>query len=414
MKALVLCGGLPQIALIKELKNRGITVILADMNEKVLAREYADIFYPVSVLDLDAVRKVAKDEQVDFIMTVCADQVLQVVAQVAEELGLPWYIDFQTAENVSKKSYMKKIFAENGIPTAKYIIMALLEEDRLAELQYPMVVKPVDAYSSRGVKKVHNVQELREAFAVAVQVSRTKTAVVEEFVEGNEITVDVYVEEGRAHILCLSDLYKIGEDGKFVINRSRIPAAVSPKTEEDIRVIAQKIAEAFGLKNTPMLIQLITDGEKLSVVEFCARTGGGIKFRMIEKIAGFDVVKAVVDLTLGEKPHVENVKKAKTYTVNEFVYCKPGEFARAEGFEELLRDGVIAEYSIFKAPGTVFEDIRGSGDRLAYFSIEAEDLKTLREKHMLANQRIRAIGRDGQDMIRHDLIEEYDILEENQ
>ncbi|MBR5543520.1 MAG: hypothetical protein IKU65_05445, partial [Oscillospiraceae bacterium] len=122
MKALVLCGGLPQIALINELKARGVFTILADMNEKVPARECADKFYPVSVLDVDAVRKVAVDEKVDFILTVCADQVLQVVAQIAEELGLPWYIDYETAENVSKKSYMKKIFWENDIPTTKFVI----------------------------------------------------------------------------------------------------------------------------------------------------------------------------------------------------------------------------------------------------------------------------------------------------
>ena len=69
-------GALAQIALIKELKARGITTILLDMNEKVKAREYADKFHPVSVLDVDAVRQVAVDEQVDFILTVCADQVL--------------------------------------------------------------------------------------------------------------------------------------------------------------------------------------------------------------------------------------------------------------------------------------------------------------------------------------------------
>ena len=88
MKALVLCGGLPQIALIEDLKSRGITTILADMNPNVKARPYADKFYQVSVLDVDAVRKVAVDEKVDFILTVCADQVLEVVAKIAEELGL--------------------------------------------------------------------------------------------------------------------------------------------------------------------------------------------------------------------------------------------------------------------------------------------------------------------------------------
>ncbi len=407
MKALVLCGGLPQRALIKELKSRGVYTILADMNEKVAAREYADKFYPVSVLDVDAVRKVAIEERVDFILTVCADQVLQVVAQLAEELGLPWYIDYETAENVSKKSYMKKIFWENDVPTTKFVIMEQFDEDKIKHLNYPIIVKPVDSYSSRGVCKVNTLSELKVAFDNAVNISRTSGAIVEEFAEGEEITVDVYVEDGKAHVLCLSKLDKISGNDKFVINRSHIPAPVSDSVRERICEVAQKIVDAFSLKDCPMLIQLISNGEKISVVEFCARTGGGIKFLMIKKISGFDVVRAVVDLTLGEKPHVEEIKTADKFTVNEFIYCKDGEFDHVEGFEELLSENVIVEYSAFKAKGFKFDGIKSSGDRVAYFSVEAETLDELKAKHELANSRIKALDVNGVDLIRHDLISEY-------
>ncbi len=408
MKALVLCGGVPQIDLIKNLKNRGITTILADMNDKVAARVYADKFYKVSVLDIDAVRQVAVNEKVDFLITVCADQVLQVVAHIAEELGLPWYIDYETAENVSKKSYMKKIFWENGIPTTKYVILDRFEEEKIAHLRYPIIVKPVDAYSSRGVCKVHNIDELRAALDVAIEISRTKTAIVEEFAEGDEISVDIYVEEGKAHVLCLTNIYKIGEDGKFIINRSRIPADVSPEIADKIANTVQKIADAFGLKNNPMLVQLISDGENISVIEFCARTGGGIKFQMIKRVSGFDVVNAVVELTLGEKPHVGEIKKLDTLILNEFVYTYPGELKSLEGFDELLNEGIIATYSAFKTPGAKFTQINSSGDRVAFFSIEADSVEELKRKHKIANERIRVIGIDGKDIIRHDLIAKYD------
>ncbi|MBQ8747334.1 MAG: ATP-grasp domain-containing protein [Clostridia bacterium] len=407
MKALVLCGGLPQIALIKELKSRGITAILADMNPKVAAREYADKFYQVSVLDVDAIRAVAVEEKVDFLITVCADQVLEVVAKIAQDLSLPWYIDAETAENVSKKSYMKQIFWDNGVPTTKFVILDRYDAEKLASLSYPIIVKPVDAYSSRGVKKVQNEAELREAIDAASAISRTKTAIAEEFAEGEEISVDVYVEEGKAHVLCLTNIYKIGEDGKFIINRSRIPADVPDEIDAMIADAVQKIADAFGLKNTPMLVQLITDGKKISVVEFCARTGGGIKFKMIKRVSGFDVVKAVVDLTLGEKPHVGEIRKADKIIVNEFVYCKAGELDHLEGFEELLADGTIAAYSGFKAPGAVFTQINSSGDRVAYFSIEADSDADLKARHAAANARIRAVGTDGEDLIRHDLIAKF-------
>ena len=407
MKALVLCGGLPQIALIEELKKHDITVLLADMNPNVKARPFADKFFPVSVLDPDAVRALAVEENVDFLITVCADQVVQVVANIAEELGLPWYIDAETAENVSKKSFMKKIFWENGIPTTKFVVLEQFDAQQCAALSYPLIVKPVDAYSSRGVARVENEQELRRAFEVAAGISRSGGVIVEEFAQGDEISVDVYVENGKAHVLCLTNIDKIGEDGKFVINRSRVPADVSEDIAVKIADAAQKIADAFGLKDSPMLIQLISDGKKISVVEFCARTGGGIKFMMIKKVSGFDVVKAVVDLTLGEKPHVGEIRKAERITVNEFVYCRPGVLDHVEGFEELLAEGTISSYSTFKEPGAVFGEIRGSGDRVAYFGIDAVDEDDLKRRHRLANEKIRAIAADGTDLIRHDLIAKY-------
>lgn len=408
MKALVLCGGIPQIALIEDLKSRGIITLLADMNENVVARPYADEFYKVSVLDVDGVTDLAREQNVDFVITVCADQVLQVVAEVSERLGLPCYIDFATAENVSKKSFMKRIFAENDIPTSRFVIMDTFEEDKIAHLQYPLIVKPVDAYSSRGVTKVTDPADVSAAFENASTISRTGKALVEEFVEGDEISVDVYVEEGVAHILCLTNLYKIGEDGKFIINRSCIPAKVSNAVAAQIADTAQKIADAFGLVNTPMLIQLITDGERISVVEFCARTGGGVKFMMVKKFSGFDVVKAVVDLTLGNKPHVESFEKPTSFTVNEFVYCHAGVLERLEGFEELLAEGVITDYKQFKSAGTVFSIINGSGDRVAYFSIEADSEEELHRRHTLANARIHAVSVEGTDLVRHDLIARYD------
>lgn len=406
-KVLVLCGGIPQIALIKDLKSRGFKVLLADMNENVAARPYADEFYKVSVLDVEGVKNLATQQKVECVFSVCADQVLQVAAEVSGALGLPCYIDFETAENVSKKSYMKEIFKKNGVPTSDFVILDKLYEEKIAHLRYPLIVKPVDAYSSRGVTKVTDKADLEPAFQKAVEISRAGFAVVEEFVEGDEISVDVYVEDGKAHILCLTDLYKIGEGGKFIINRSRIPALTTPSIEEKIADAAQKIADAFGLKNTPMLIQLISDGENISVVEFCARTGGGIKFLMIKKISGFDVVKAVADLTLGEKPHVAPFTPPKTITINEFVYCYEGELQSLCGFEELLADGTIVDFKQFKLSGTKFGQINGSGDRVAYFSIEAENQEELIRKHKKANRTIKALTADGKDIIRHDLLEKF-------
>ena len=354
-------------------------------------------------------REVAKKEQVDFLITVCADQMLLVVAQLSEELGLPCYIDYETAKNVSNKSYMKRIFVENDIPTSKHVILKELDRDSIKHLEYPIIVKPVDSYSSRGVKKVFSYEELEDAFKIAVGISRTDTAVVEEFVDGRELTVDAYIEDGKANILCVSELYKIPGNNKFVIYRSNCPAFITDEIRTVVEDTVQKIAKAFGLKNTPLLMQAITDGKnKLNVVEFCARTGGGIKFRQIKNMAGFDVVKAVVDLTLGEKPHVSKNISDK-YIINEFLYCEPGRLDHIEGLQELKDDGVVSEYFELKAAGAEFKEIFSSGDRVACYTVSDTNIDNLIKKHKLAGQRVKAISAEGRDLIRHDLCEHLDL-----
>ncbi len=407
MKALVLCGGMPQIELINNLKSRGIVTILADMNENVIGRGYADKFYPVSVLDVEAVKDLAVKEKVDFIITVCADQVLQVQAQVSEELGLPCYIDYKTAQAVSKKNHMKRIFKASGIPTSKYLVMDEIDHDELQKLKFPLIVKPIDSYSSRGVKRVQNAEELYSAFQNAKNISRTNKAIVEEFIEGDELTVDVYVSQGKAHVLCISALDKVPDTDGFVICRTRCPANMSKEIGELVSKIAQNIADAFSLKDSPMLIQMITKNNEIWVVEFCARTGGGDKFRLIKKVSGFDVIDAVVELTLGNKPEVFGKATYNTKIVNEFLYCNEGEFQKLSGFQDLLESGVITEYYELKAAGSQMTEIKSSGNRVAYFTVEAETYDELLEKHNTANKTIKALDINERDILRHDIVGEY-------
>lgn len=405
MKALVLAGGYPQIALINELKKRGIMTVLADWNENPVARAYADIFYRESTLDVEAITEVARREQVDFLITACTDQALLTVAKVSETLGLPCYIDYRTALNVTNKSYMKTVFAEHGIPTAQFRVMGELDHDTVRTMQFPLIVKPVDCNSSKGVKKVCDMAELEEAFRDAVRMSRTDTAIVEDYVSGEELSVDVYVEDGVAHVLCVSNSEKIAADDKFVIFRCKYPAVASDHVLEQIRDTVQKIADAFHIQNAPMLVQLISDGKRIFVLEFSARTGGGVKFQLIKRVSGFDVITAVVDLTLGNKPHVEKMQPESKYLSNEFIYCREGVFDHLEGFEELKNQGVLSEYFLFKWKGAVFDGtVENSGDRIGGFTIQADTKEKLLEKHRIAAQKLRVMDSQGRDMMRHDLL----------
>ena len=406
MKALVIAGGLPQIELIKQLKQRGIEALLADGSPYAVARPYADKFYHVDIFDIEAIKNIALTEEVDFLITVCADQVLLVVAQVSEMLGLPCYIDYETGKNVSDKIRMKRIFKKNGIPTTDYIETDSLDMEAIGHLKYPLVVKPVDAYSSKGVRKVENESELRQFYEEAHQISRSGGVIVEEFFSGEEISVDAFVVNGRAKILCVTNSEKVKDKDRFVIFRGRYPAKVSTTVMSKIEDVAQKIADGFGLVNAPLLVQLLNNGEDISVLEFCARTGGNMKYLLIKYSSGVDVIGATIDITLGREPDLKPKTATHPIVVNDFVYCHPGVFDHFEGFEELEKDGVINEFHPVRLKGTQMLGVTSSSDRIAGMNIVADSIEEYNAKRERINMSVKVVNSTGIDMMRHDLLPE--------
>ena len=405
MKALVVAGGMPQITLIEELKSRGVETVLVDGAPNPLARPHADKFFQINVFDIEGVKKIAREENVDFAITVCADQVLLVVAQVAEELGLPWYIDYATAKLVSDKALMKQVFVEKGIPTSRHVVLSVLDESAIAHLRFPLIVKPVDAYSSKGVKKVRTPEELRVAFGEAQAIGRSPNVIVEEFFEGEEISVDLFLEDGQAHVLCISNSDKVRDADHFAIFRGKIPVHASEPLKAKVARVSQRIAEAFRLENGPMLVQMLTDGTELTVLEFCARTGGAMKWLLVQHASGVDVIKGVIDLTMGLHPDIRVRPPENRYVANDFIYCRKGVFDRLDGFDEQLRLGNISDYRCLRPRGMPFTGtIASSTDRVAGVTVQADSLGEFNRKHRDFVHSVRVLDVDGRDIMRHDLL----------
>ncbi len=404
MKALVIAGSIPQIELIKQLKERKIETVLVDGSNNCLAKAYADVFYQADIFDIDKVKEIALREKVDFLLTVCADQVLLVVAQVSELLGLPCYIDYETAQNVSDKIKMKKVFLENDVPTSKFIQISELNADSVEGLRYPLVVKPVDAYSSKGVRKAETYEELEAYYKEASEISRTGGVIIEEYCKGEEISVDAFIVDGKAHVLCISNSDKILDDGRFVIFRGRTPANVDENIVNQIKVVAQRITDAFKLKNSPLLIQMINNGKSVSVLEFCARTGGNMKWLLIKHSCGVDVIRATIDITLGQIPDISPKENCPKYVANDFLYCRDGVFDRPEGFAELQQKGVINEFFAIRQSGWKITGIKSSSDRILGFNITGDTLEEINRKQNIVSENTKILDKNGNDIMRHDLI----------
>lgn len=403
MKILILAGGYDQIALIKELQSRGHEVILADYLDNPPAKQYVEAHFQVSTLDQDAICKLAVQEKVDLVTTVCTDQALLTVAGVSEKLGMPFYLSSSTAQDVTNKIYMKKKFKEYAIPTADWII---LEEDNqsIEEIErkwkFPLVIKPCDANSSKGVTKVKDRDSLVKAVRDAFEISRSKKVIVESFMEGEEISVDVWKDKEGAKVLLVSSTNKMKtQEDHFTIYQSKYPIELSETVKTKIQDIANRICQAFGLENAPLLIQAIVNGDDISVIECSARMGGGTKYKLIQHITGVDIMRVYVDRVLGNTRQCLTPDASPKKVEFDYVYGYNGVLQKLIGFQEKVSDGDIVEVFQYKLPGSEIQKRTTSSDRILGFLIEADTYRELKEKRYRILETVDLLDENGKSMI---------------
>ncbi len=400
MRVLVLAGGFDQIALIEELKSRGHYVILADYYENPMAKSAAHKHCQVSTLDVDMIEKIAVEEKVELITTACTDQALLTVAEVSERLSLPCYLDHQTGLNVTNKEYMKQRFVDFSIPTAHHIIVDNTDEldKKTAHLRYPLIVKPVDCNSSKGVIKISDKADLAPNVENAISLSRTKTAVIEEFIEGREYTVDFWIDHNKPRLLMASEITKLKNRDSFTINGCRTLPELSQNKVSELERIAALIAKAFELDNMPMFMQVIDSGDSIYVLEFSARMGGGTKYRMIELYSGFPIMSVYVDRVLGKIPTVPQTLTKKAMLLS-FIYCTKGIFREIVGVEPLIEDGIVDEIYQYKSSGTYFDKAENSGDRVAGILLTGASESEIDQKLALSLDKIKILDDNQNDIM---------------
>lgn len=405
-KVMILAGGNDQIALIEELRrhfNQDVEIILVDMSDKVRAIPYADKFLKISTMDKGAVLAAAKSEKIDYILTACGDQPLSTMAYVAAEMGLPSYLSEQDVRDLTNKRFMKEKMVKEGIPTAKHIYIDKNWDGILPDFEYPLVVKPVDSNGSKGVKKVFSPADMNKALKEAFQYSLSGDVIIEEFKEGEELSVDVYVEGKTAKLLSITASKKIQENkDSFTIVQSYYPAPTNYK-EERVLEICQNIVNAWHLHDTPLLVQMIQKGDNYNVLEFSARMGGGSKYRLIHVLSGVDIMKVYVEMVMGNKPHVSPSKQHNN-AIMSYVYCYPGVYEQMVGFEDLKKEGVISDYFIYRSPHSAIEKSNTSSDRVSGFLVVGDNEMEVKDKLAIANKSLKVLDVNGKDIMRHDLL----------
>jgi len=405
--AIVLGGTVAHAFLINNLKQRGYRTVLVDYYDRPPAADAADEHIQASTLDQQAVIEIARHKKACLVIAGCVDQANATACFAAERLGLPSPYSYETAVRVTDKTLMKAGMINAGIPTADYTIVSENDLDSCLVQTYPAVVKPCDCNGSKGVRSIRNDTELRLAVKQACSLSRTGRAIVESMNQGKEISGYFFIDDSKAHEVYLKEKPKPDQNSGSYLQPflSVGPAQVSDHLKRNLREAVTRIAREFNLSNTPILMQANVTGDDFKVIEFAPRVGGGLAFREILLLTGFDQIDAVIRSYLHTPVDTSRIQTPQGMICIAHLYATHGVFDHVEGMERLVAEGVVEEFHLHKTPGTLVggSDL-ASGNRVLGAILRGDTASALQNKFRRLVAQLRIISSEGADLLRRDIL----------
>lgn len=268
-------------------------------NQEAVCKNISHYFYPISVLQKELILEKCVSLGIDGIVTIATDICMPTIAYVAEKMNL---ISNSYCSSIisTNKSKMRKAFEDFGVKSPKSIMVSTSKNISLEDMRFPLIVKPTDRSGSRGVTKVDSYKGLEQAIDRAVFESIEKKAVVEEYVEGVEVSIETISWQGNHYVLTITDKVTTGSP-YFVELEHHQPSGLSNNIQIRLKEETLKALNAlqieYGAGHSEFKIN--KDGE-IFIIEVGARMGGDfIGSHLVELSTGYDFVKGVIEIALG-------------------------------------------------------------------------------------------------------------------
>lgn len=363
MKRLMIIGAsILQLPAIKKAKEMGLYVGVADYNPKAIGIQYADEYFNVSTIDEKGICEVTRKFKADGIITLATDMPMRALAYTSEQLGLVG-IDYVTAVKATDKGKMIKAFEEDNVEHPWFYI--LNDNEHIPKgITFPCITKPTDNSGSRGVMLVNTADELKGAIGYSSGNGRSGSVIVEEYMQGPEVSVEVMVINGVAHVLQITDKLTTGTPYFVEMGHSQ-PCQLSETTIEAIINLAERAALAVGIKNGPAHIEIIVTENGPKIVELGARLGGdNITTHLVPLSTGINMVEGCIKIALGEKPNLE--RKFNKGAAIRYLKTDLGVITSISGIKDAENIDGVKQVSIVYGVGNQATEIKSSADRVGF------------------------------------------------
>ena len=364
MNKLVIIGANESINnLIQVAKNKGYETHVFAWSCGDIGEKNADYFYPISIENKEEILEKCKEIKPDGIASITSDFAVSTVNYVGRALGLT--CNSEKTDAVARNKYlMRKALKEAGLYTPFFVKVSSINAlDSIQLPQFPLIVKPTDRWSSKGVSCVKNTVDLKEAVQYAIQESLTGEAIIEGFIDGPEYSCECISYNGNHTLLAFTQKRTTGFPHYIETGHDQ-PSDLSQTIIDKISPQIKKALDALDIKNGASHVEFkITDSSYLGIIEIGARMGGDcIGPHLVHLSTGIDYIGLVIDVACSKEPKETSNKYSRNAHIR---FILNDQDIQALNNLKLSSPESIMHISDIEIPGT--RNVVDSSTRFGYY-----------------------------------------------
>lgn len=379
-------AGIGQVTLARKLSSlRGVRLIVVCYHYLNEVASLADKIIIHDLYDKEGVLEIAKNERIEAVLSDQHDLYLPTVAYVAEHLNLPGNT-FEQVMSYCDKNTFRDICDRVGVPVPKHKRIRDASSICFDEIGFPMIVKPADSQSSIGINKIHSEKDYQRLVKKSLSCSRSKTAILEEFVKGRELVSEGLIYEGKYYNIAFGDRRYFCIEDKFIPSQTLFPAIIPLSLKKMIchyeSLIAEYVKPNFAIVHSEWLWD--KNSNRLVCVESSLRGGGVfISSHLIPLATGLDINNLLIEYSLIGTINIGSFLSNKVNNAAGYVcfYLPKGVIKRVAGKEILEQSkGVIMASLDTLVEGIETQVLEHKGQRLGPILICAKKRRTLEQR----------------------------------
>ncbi len=393
------------IHLIKKAKQMGLYTIVTDYVKDAPAKKAADEAYDISTLDIDALTALAREKEVNAVFTGYVDINLAPCRKICDALGLPFYATLEQLAQTMNKVNFKNNCRKYGIKVVDDVPESLLKNN-YEGIDYPVIVKPADSYSSKGISVCHYKEEMPGAIQKALDVSTCRQIVVEKYLEAEDVYLYFTIQDGYLSLSAMAD--RLLNDEQYGCAPQPVgyffPSKYIDLYYQKVHASLQTMIDKLGIKNGSFFMQGFVVEQDIVFFEMGLRLSGGAGYLQIAKQNGIDQIEMHIRYALTGKFDGWDLKTCDNPRFPQpacvlVVLLQNGKIGRIDGLEAVMAHRNVFDIVQFKEVGDELKEKGTLNQVFARIYMTGENERDLKDTIAFVKRHLRIADTKNQNMI---------------